>query len=269
MKTELEQYKKTLKDFLSLQNTPQQETISKYSDLINEFLIIDNEQEETRRKINEENLKIFPVLLNEFIDRKKELRQELRFTAPEINILDILKFTYDEVRHSKFLGWLLNPEETHSQGNLFFKIFLERFKRFGLSFAYAEDEDYDVELEASEEQSRVDIRVSKKNEFCICIENKIFSGEGEEQTKREYEDAIRFINQNDIKKENLHCFFLTIDGTKPQEEKFKSIKWSEIAKCIEIFIEKAEAERAKWTAEQYLQSIRKNIIKREDEENGA
>lgn len=42
-----------------------------------------------------------------------------------VNIFDILKITRAEIRHSNFLGWILNPDEGHGLN----EIVLVRFLR--------------------------------------------------------------------------------------------------------------------------------------------
>jgi hypothetical protein len=40
------------------------------------------------------------------------------------NIFQILKISKNEIRHSNFLSWLLDPEGSHKLGDIFLKRFL-------------------------------------------------------------------------------------------------------------------------------------------------
>ena len=40
------------------------------------------------------------------------------------NIFQILRITKNEIRHSNFLSWLLDPNESHKLGDIFLKRFL-------------------------------------------------------------------------------------------------------------------------------------------------
>lgn len=71
----------------------------------------------------------------------------------------------------------------------------------------------------------------------IIIENKIFSGEGYEQTKKyiQYEQDIIDIlkkENNKIKAKKCEYYYLTLEGKDANSKKFHTIKWSEIiTKC--------------------------------------
>lgn len=77
-----------------------------------------------------------------------------------------------------------------------------------------------------------DIILYNDNNFAI-IEVKIYSGEGDQQTKRYFEASRDIMNNLGV----INCskpkfFFLTIDGAKPQSEQFQSLCWSDIANCM-------------------------------------
>ena len=47
---------------------------------------------------------------------------ELLYQKP--NIFTALRLAHHEIRHSNFLGWLLNPSQTHGLGTKFLKLVL-------------------------------------------------------------------------------------------------------------------------------------------------
>ena len=47
---------------------------------------------------------------------------DLGFKNP--NIFQILRITNNEIRHSNFLSWLLDPSQSHKLGDIFLKRFL-------------------------------------------------------------------------------------------------------------------------------------------------
>jgi len=120
---------------------------------------------------------------------------ELKLSKP--NIFDVLKITSSEIRHTNFLGWLLDPNENHGLRDLFLKRFLREVfsddKRSQVS-------EFDVELI---DLGKVEIRREWKNidlllhfeDVVVCIENKIYSKEHSNQLKR-YRQIIdeNFIN---------------------------------------------------------------------------
>lgn len=218
-------------------------TINRLDSLIQGF-------KDKEKECVEKRLPLFDNLLNGYFETLNRLRESQRSTAEEINILDVLGFTYDELQHSKFLAYLFDPLETHAQENLFFKIFL---KELGLPEDYAQI-DYKVKTEVTGDESRIDIEISRMKSFIIHIENKVGDFPKREQIERESEDLLEKANAMGIPKNCRHGYLLSVknevnlDGTQ-----FKWIGWDKIAKCLVTFIKEAKAERARWVAEQYLE----------------
>lgn len=78
------------------------------------------------------------------------------------------------------------------------------------------------------------ILFSKKTGKALLIENKIFSGEGWEQTKRYASDEFRnsLVDHLDTNSLNLKYFFLTLEGEKAASTKFKLITYYDVSACI-------------------------------------
>jgi len=96
--------------------------------------------------------------------------------------------------------------------------------------------------------------------FIIHIENKVGDTPKREQIEREYRDLVKKANAMGMPESRKHGFLLSIK--EPEKEiPFKWIGWDIIAKCLLTFIKEAKAERTRWIAEQYLECIKKNIIK--------
>jgi hypothetical protein len=57
-----------------------------------------------------------------FINLEKKLVTQ---SSTKSNIFEILKIKNMEIRHSNFLGWLLDPEESHNLKNKFLKGFVQ------------------------------------------------------------------------------------------------------------------------------------------------
>jgi len=123
----------------------------------------------------------------------------------QFNVFNALKLQNNEIRHSNFLGWLMTPYENHELRDYFLKEFLKSaIKDYSLK-----DE---VELSLSEiaflnlsdveirrEYKNIDILIiSPQNKFLCIIENKIWTGEHDNQLSR-YAEIVE--NEfNDYKK---------------------------------------------------------------------
>lgn len=145
----------------------------------------------------------------------------------EFSFLRTLRIEENELVHSNFLAWLLNPAENHGLGSQFPEKFLNLVaQKTNTHQARIPEIDFQnilVERETSSETSRSDIRLMDvKGLFHCTIENKIFSREGDDQTGRLYRDF------------HGRCpselfVFLTLSGEeKPTNENFVSLTYSEL-----------------------------------------
>ncbi len=113
------------------------------------------------------------------------------------NIFDSLGIARAEIRHSNFLAWMLNPGESHGQGDLFLKALLMDVLRKARQQGAAPPISV-VELDGADLQG-VDIRREWRNidllisceqpRFIIAVENKVDSGEHSGQLQR-YENTV-------------------------------------------------------------------------------
>ena len=63
------------------------------------------------------------AVLKDFITDNNDLEKLEQLTS-EFNIFTSLKVEYQEIKHSNFLSWLMDPNETHQLGDSFLKLFL-------------------------------------------------------------------------------------------------------------------------------------------------
>jgi len=104
-------------------------------------------------------------------------RLELELKNP--NFFSILKLENREIRHSNFLGWLLDPKGSHHLGDIFLRWFLKDIFSSGKCKSIDEFiiDGYNLsDLKIYREWSNIDILLVGKD-FVVVIENKIFSKE--------------------------------------------------------------------------------------------
>ena len=108
------------------------------------------------------NFENFNYLLLEFSKISKGRKLKNKQGSCEFNVFSFFKV--DEPKHSLLLAFLLNPHESHGQGNLFLKNFLER-----LNILNPESNNWTV----TAEKDRIDILLTRVNPHSIIIiENK-------------------------------------------------------------------------------------------------
>ena len=117
--------------------------------------------------------------------------EELNNLTNQFNVFNALKLQNNEIRHSNFLGWLMAPYENHDLGDYFLKEFLKSAIK-----DYSTNDKTDVSLyniafsnfsdaEIRREYKNIDILIiSPQNNFLCVVENKIWTGEHDDQLKR-------------------------------------------------------------------------------------
>ena len=203
------------------------------------------------------------ALLDGYRKAEERCREQQQQCADDFNLLAVMQLTGKEVRHSMVLAWVLDHDlrrlGTHAQGKLGFRLFLEEF---GLPLRYA-DCNYRVCREVAGDESVVDIEVACRNQFLIHIENKIWSGEGSDQTDREWSDLQRRATglglNLDLSDTPVHALFLTPDGTKPSNANFRPISWGRVARVFEKFADQAKPQDVRLFARHYARILRRFI----------
>ena len=110
----------------------------------------------------------------------------------KFNLFDILKISRVEIRHSNMLAWLINPSENHGLG--------DGVIRGIIQFVTTNMDDQDTfdnllmdchDFSVQREWHHIDLlAVSESNKFLVCIENKIDSGEHDNQLSRYRQQVI-------------------------------------------------------------------------------
>ena len=131
------------------------------------------------------------------------------------NIFSILRISKNEIRHSNFLCWLLDPNQSHGLGDIFLKRFLrevfssDRFEQVsqvdveGLNLAGAE---------ILREWNHIDILIVT-DEVVVCVENKVMTTDHSNQLER----YRKIIESNYPKRKNTFVY-LNPMGEDPSEE---------------------------------------------------
>ena len=151
------------------------------------------------------------------------------------NIFQILRITKNEIRHSNFLAWLLDPNQSHKLGDIFLKRFL---REVFSSEKFQEIDQVDVEgielgkVEIYREWRNIDILI-KLDSVVVCVENKVLSKEHSNQLRR-YKDII----QNQFPHHHQTFVFLTPEGDISENETdvYEPISYEFIAESLDRII---------------------------------
>lgn len=162
--------------------------------------------------------------LEEFVIDNAQL-DDLESRIAEFNIFEAIGAVRNELRHSDFLAFLLNPSEKHGLGDLFLKRFLMRV------LSVADDPPVSpITIDVTDlsgtvverEAQNIDILIHDANSSLVCIiENKVFSGEHSDQLNRYW----KIVRQR-FPAAKIIPVFLTPEGIPPASEDSRYIPFS-------------------------------------------
>ena len=140
--------------------------------------------------------------MTETMTKEEQFLENYLNESKKFNIFKVLKLQDMEIRHSNFLAWLLNPNENHGLGRLFFDEFCVAAKITNLF------EDFEIERE----EENIDILVKdNKNKHYILIENKYGTKEHSNQLYR-YSEYVK--NTYSVDDNSINKIYLDIDEEK-------------------------------------------------------
>ena len=178
----------------------------------------------------------------------------------KFNLFDILKITRVEIRHSNMLSWLLNPNENHGLGDSVLRGFIQYVVT---SFSDSADV-FDTllmdchDFAIQREWHNIDVlAVSPSEQFVLCIENKIDSGEHDNQLERYQrlvEDAFP-----EYKKMYIYLSPEGIEASDP--DNWCSMSYENVMNIVESARKKVNLiPEAQLLIDNYISTIRRDIV---------
>ena len=160
-----------------------------------------------------DNLKALTRLHAQWAERRDD---DLRRGLNDLNIFTLLRKKHDEVGlHSRFIGYLLNPDADHGQGDLFLEQFIAEC-------GYPDFLDT-KQATVRREHNHIDIYITDGNKHVI-IENKIYAGDQPTQIKRYIgtviSDEVSDLGDKgntDDGEENILVIYLSLRGNDPSK----------------------------------------------------
>lgn len=200
---------------------------------------------------------------NEIIsfDKLKAFEKDFDFEKLELNlklpnIFRILKISKSEIRHSNFLAWLLNPNESHNLRETFLKHFL---MDISVSFDYLNLHDFEIRRE----WKNIDLLI-KTNDFVVCVENKIDFHEHSNQLNR-YKEIVK----NTFPEQKQYFVYLSANGDEPSDDEYEIYTYSRIVEILSHtsqLYERSLTSKVKQYIKDYIEILKIEIMK-DDELN--
>lgn len=206
-------------------------------------------------------IKIRDLLLSNDFKRLKDKKDE-------VNIFKIINMVDKEAVHSDMLAWLFNPYENHNLNDKAVKGLLMQLSEKDAEYINLLLQEYS-DLEVYREYTidngrRIDILLeSRNNKVIFIIENKIWSGEGDNQL----EDYKKFIDE---KYSDYSRIFLYLTPEKERKEKYKGythITYNTIYKILNNLLQDNQIKlEIRTVLKQYKEIIRRDIMGNVDKE---
>jgi len=166
-------------------------------------------------------------ILEEF--RKDQALKDLETKISSFNIFEAVGMIRQEIKHSNFLQFLLNPSEKHQLGDLFLKKLLMHIQHSAEEETPLDNLDIQnanfTDADVRREWKNIDLLIySPRNDFVCTIENKVDSTKGYDQLTT-YETVI---NKEFPGAKKLFVF-LTRDGIAASCANWLSLSYGAIA----------------------------------------
>lgn len=196
--------------------------------------------------------------IESFLVDNPDLRDLERQIAP-FNFFEALGVVRQELRHSDFLSFLIDPRQNHALGDVVLKRLLQRAVRgrHGLSLSAIDIDIVSLTMaEVRREWLSIDISIADhENQIAIVIENKIDSDEHSDQCAR-YWNLMR-------EQYPMLGIFLTPDGVDSTDSRYISLSYTDVADMIEDLVASDSSTigaEVRILLSHYVQMLRRHIV---------
>lgn len=179
--------------------------------------------------------------------------EELDAKSNGLNVFEVLGITNTEIRHSNVIAWLMRPGDSHGLGGAVLS---------GLIGHAGGDAPADLgDFRILRESDNIDIlAVSASNRLTLAVENKVWSGEHDDQLAR-YQATVE---RRYPTWEHLYLF-LSPSGMPPESdadrEVWLPIDYGTLLGIVEGALGKANpSEKARMLIGDYIDSVRRHIV---------
>lgn len=186
--------------------------------------------------------------------------QTIAESESRFNIFDALGTRRQELRHSDFLSYLLDPAKPHGLGSRFLRDFLlESTKNLNLPGFFNSIELRLLQLDdaqVSREKFNIDVLIESSSNWCVLIENKIAAKEHGDQLHR-----YKMIAEKEFDFTKTLLLFLTPDGDSPSDNDWISISHDLIANiCKKWSLESSVPARTREALVDYYEFLEAYVI---------
>ncbi len=190
--------------------------------------------------------------------------EKLEALLDEFNIFEAMGVVRQEMRHSDFLAFLLDPQQNHGLGDTFLKQLLQKaLISTERSVTPITPIDLDVwsldQVLVLREWRNIDIiLIDELNKLVIILENKINISEHSDQLRRYYE-----ISQQHYPNSKIIGLFLTPEGEMPSDDRYLPVNYGQIYGLLENLLESRASTLGAdvlTVIRHYIQILRRHVV---------
>lgn len=197
-------------------------------------------------------------------------------TEPPMTTLQVLGRSRREAYWQRMLVYFLTPTKPHGLDHDLLEHLLTALEAHALldfSYSRLDLEGIRLEQEVSTERGRPDLVIWSPDWF-ICVELKVDSSEGTDQTRR-YVDVESFdeidLGKDDVSPEGQHYVYLAPEETQPPAaDEFASVSWGWLASEFQSFLAGSRGQYPSRTVAQlndFVDTIQNELTMTEYQEN--
>lgn len=202
-------------------------------------------------------------VLEDFVVGNSEL-EELEVLLEKFNIFEAIGVVRQELRHSNFLAFLLDPNQNHGLGEAFLKRFLQRAisgaQVSHLPITPIDLDSWDLHNAiVHREWQNIDILILEEEiKLAVLIENKIDGTESKGQLERYHKTASKYFPEY-----SLVCLYLTPEGDIPSHDLYIPVSYQLVCEIVETLIRTKESVLGAdllTLIENYAEMLRRHIV---------
>lgn len=177
------------------------------------------------------------ALLEQFIVDNEEL-EELESKIAQFNIFEAIGVVRQEIRHSNFLAFFLNPAQNHRLDDIFLKRFLKKvlleiYEPTDAEYVNISPIDIDIvdltDVEVKREWQNIDILIHSSCHKIVCaIENKVDAEEHSNQLEK-----YRKIIEQEYSDYRKILIYLTPEGNEASDKNWRIYNYSKVVEIID------------------------------------
>lgn len=190
--------------------------------------------------------------------------ERLESLLDQFNIFEAIGAVRQELRHSDFLAFLLDPRQPHGLGDALLKSLLQKVllanRDADLPVSLIDLDVWSLEDAAvSREWQSIDVLlIDEANQLVVIIENKIDSSEHSDQLARYYS-----VVEEHYPGWRIIALYLTPDGTPPSDERYLAVSYGLVTDLVESRTERQASTLGpdvKLMLSHYAEMLRRHIV---------